>query len=107
MEGLGTIIFSNKCVRIGNNTSIAGQTYIIDSNHGISKSAIIQEQPLESDPNGISIGADVWIGAQCMIMKGAQIEDHAVIGCQSMVNSVIPQNAIAFGTPAKIHGFRQ
>ena len=31
--GVGTIIYSRNGVKIGDNTSIAGQCYIIDSNH--------------------------------------------------------------------------
>lgn len=39
--GVGTIIFSKKHVYIGNDTIIAGQCYIIDSNHNQNKSEII------------------------------------------------------------------
>lgn len=57
--------------------------------------------------DGIIIGEDVWIAAQCSILKGARIHNHAVIGAQSLVNSEIPENAIAVGTPAKIIKYRQ
>ena len=56
---------------------------------------------------GIFIGDDVWIGAQCIIVKGARIGNGAVIGANSLVNSDILDNAIAFGTPARVHGYRQ
>ncbi len=105
--GIGTIIYSRNGVRIGNNTSIAGQCYIIDSNHGTAKGQLIQNQPMNTAEHGIDIGSDVWIAAQCMILKGAKIADHAVIGAQSLVNSDIPENAIAFGTPATVAKFRK
>lgn len=57
--------------------------------------------------DGIFIGKDVWIGAQCSIIKGAYINNHAIIGAQSLVNSEIPENAIAVGTPAKILKYRK
>ena len=91
-------------VTIGDNTIIAAQTYIIDSNHNIAVNIEIVEQGLISSP--IMIGNDVWIGANCSIIKGAKIEDHAVIGAKSLVNSIITEKSIAFGIPAKIHAIR-
>ncbi len=91
-------------VTIGEDTIIAAQTYIIDSNHNISPNLKIADQGLNTSP--IYIGSDVWIGANCSIIKGANIEDHAVIGAKSLVNSTIPENVIAFGIPAKEHGVR-
>lgn len=105
--GIGTIIYSRKGVRIGSNTSIAGQCYIIDSNHKANKDKLIREQDMDTAPNGIFIGDDVWIAAQCSILKGAIIKDGAVVGAQSLVNSVVPENAIVVGTPAKVIGKRK
>ena len=104
--GVGTVIYSRNGIKIGDNTSIAGQCYIIDSNHGIAKGRLIREQPMDSAPEGISIGNDVWIAAQCTVLKGARINDHAVIGAQSLVNSEIPEDAICFGTPAMVKKYR-
>ena len=105
--GIGTIIYAKKGVRIGNNTSIAGQCYIIDSNHGTNAGVLIREQEDDVAENGIIIGDDVWISAQCSILKGARINDHAIIGAQSLVNSEVPENAIAVGTPVKIIKYRK
>jgi len=104
--GIGTIIHSTNGVYIGDNTVIAGQCYVIDSNHGTKKGELIREQQSIASKDGIYIGKDVWIGAQCTILKGARINDHAVIGANSMVNSEIPANAIAAGSPARIIKYR-
>jgi acetyltransferase-like isoleucine patch superfamily enzyme len=104
--GVGTIIFAKKSVIIGDNTSIAGQCYIIDSNHSVAKDALINEQPLDFDENGIFIGKDVWISAGSKIVKGAKINDGAVIGAMSMVNSEIAEFGIAVGIPATIKKYR-
>lgn len=100
--GKDTIIFSKKRVVIGNNTSIAAHCYIIDSNHGIRKNILIRDQKLEYEECGIEIGSDVWIAAGCKIIKGAKIEDGAIIGAMSLVNSHIRDSVIAVGVPAKI-----
>ena len=105
--GMNTVIFAKKGVTIGNNTNIAGQCYIIDTNHGTKAGRLIREQEDDVAENGIFIGNDVWIAAQCVILKGAKINDGAVIGAQSLVNCEIPANAIAVGTPAKVIGYRK
>lgn len=105
--GIGTIIYSKEKVYIGSNTTIAGQCYIIDSNHGIKSNDLIRNQPMETAKDGIYIGEDVWIAAQCTVLKGAKINNHAVIGAKSLVNKEIPENAIAFGIPAKVKSFRK
>jgi acetyltransferase-like isoleucine patch superfamily enzyme len=103
--GDGTIIFCKSSIRIGNDVAIAAQSYVIDCDHGIKAGEIIRTQPLYSEP--IEIGNDVWIAAGCKILKGAKINDGAVIGANSLVNSEIPVNAIAFGCPAKVHTYRK
>lgn len=97
--GKDTIIFSHEKVVIGNNTSIAAQCYIIDSNHGIERRELIRKQPLNSKE--INIGEDVWIAAGCKIIKGAEIKNGAIIGAMSLVNSLIDENIVAAGIPAR------
>lgn len=102
--GYGTIIHSSKGVVIGSNTQIAAQCYIIDTNHGTAYGELMQEQPLQSEP--IEIGEDVWIGAQCTVLKGVKIGSHAVVAANSVVNKDVPPYAIVAGSPAKILRFR-
>lgn len=100
--GMGTIIFSKNYVKIGNDSAIAAQCYIIDSNHGIKKDILIRDQNLDVDKQGILIGNDVWIAAGCKLVKGSKINDGAVIGALSLVNTEITCNGIAVGIPAKV-----
>lgn len=102
--GYGTIIHSSKGVSIGPNTQIAAQCYIIDTNHGTSLGSLMQKQPLESSP--IEIGEDVWIGAQCTVLKGVKIGSHAVVAANTVVNKDVPPYAIVAGSPAKIIKYR-
>ena len=105
--GMNTVIYSKRKVKIGDNTQIAGQCYIIDTNHGTKAGQLIINQDDDVAEDGITIGSDVWIASQCVILKGAKINDGAVIGAQSLVNCEIPSNAIAVGTPAKVIGYRK
>ncbi|KAK7683964.1 hypothetical protein QCA50_012940 [Cerrena zonata] len=50
----------------------------------------------------ISIGHNVWFGANITVLPGITIGNNAVIGAGSLVNKDIPDNAIAVGVPAKV-----
>ena len=49
----------------------------------------------------ITIGDNVWLGANVIVMPGVTIGDNAVIGAGSVVTKDIPANVIAFGSPCK------
>ncbi len=53
-----------------------------------------------------SIGNDVWIGTDAIILRGIEIGDGAVIGANSVVTKNIPPFAIAVGSPARIIKYR-
>ena len=99
--GTGTVVYSSKNggVKIGKNTVIAAQCYIIDMDHGTSAESLIQEQNNIVSP--VKIGEDVWVAAGCKILKGSIIENGAVIGAQAVVKGYISENSIAVGIPAK------
>lgn len=50
---------------------------------------------------GVSIGNDVWIGANCTIMDGVQIGDGAVIANHSHVVKSVGAYEVVGGNPAK------
>lgn len=50
----------------------------------------------------ITIGNNVWIGAQCSILPGVTIGDNSVIGAGSVVTKDIPANVVAVGNPCRV-----
>lgn len=53
-----------------------------------------------------SIGNDVWIGHNAVIIQGVSIGDGAVIGSNAVVTKDVPPYAVVGGVPAKIIKFR-
>ncbi len=105
--GQGTIIYSSKNgggVTIGDNTMIAAQCYIIDTDHGIKADTLMAKQSNTILP--VVIGSDVWVAANVTVLKGSVIKDGAVIGAKALVKGVIPENSVAVGIPAKIIKYR-
>ena len=50
----------------------------------------------------VTIGNDVWIGRQCIIMDGVTIGDGAVVATGAVVTKDVPPFAIVGGVPAKV-----
>ena len=93
-------------IRIGKNCNISQHISMIASNHSIALGMNISSQKWDESKTGITIGDDVWIGANCVILPGVHIHNGAVIGAGSVVTKDIPANAIAVGNPAKVIKFR-
>jgi galactoside O-acetyltransferase/maltose O-acetyltransferase len=52
------------------------------------------------------IGDNAYIGANSVVIGGINIGRNVFIGALSLVNKDIPDNAIAFGVPAKVIRYR-
>lgn len=51
----------------------------------------------------VTIGNNVWVGGNVVILPGVTIGDNVVIGAGSVVAKDIPANSIAMGNPCKVH----
>ena len=50
----------------------------------------------------VTIGKDVWIGANAVILGGVKIGDGSIIGAGSVVTKDIPAGVIAAGVPCRV-----
>lgn len=50
----------------------------------------------------VTIGHDVWLGSQCMIMSGVTIGHGAVVAARAVVTKDVPPFAVVGGCPAKV-----
>lgn len=89
-------------IKIGNKVQIAQNVNIIASNHRFEKGIPIKDQAWSEENNFIEIGDDVWVGCGTTILPGSKIGSGSVIGANSLVNGVIPENVIAVGNPARV-----
>lgn len=80
---------------------------MIASNHSIERSQNISAQPWDEQRIGITLGDDVWIGANSVILPGVTIGRGAVIGAGAVVTKDIPEYAIAVGNPARVIKYRE
>jgi acetyltransferase-like isoleucine patch superfamily enzyme len=52
----------------------------------------------------VSIGNCCFIGSLTVVRMGIKIGDHVAVGAHSFVNSDIPSNSVATGSPARVVG---
>ena len=50
----------------------------------------------------ITIGNNVWIGGNVVILPGVTIGDNVVVGAGSVVTKSIPNNSLALGNPCRV-----
>ena len=102
---VGVIIAANGPVTIGSYCFLAHEVVIADSfaarpwRQGEAAGGTV------ADPQGISIGDDVWIGAGAIVLAGARICDGAVVGAGAVVTRDVPAFAIVAGNPAEVVGW--
>ena len=51
---------------------------------------------------GVRIGHRVWVGANSVVLDGADIGDNVIVSAGSVVQGRIPPNSVVLGNPAKV-----
>lgn len=85
---------------IGDNVLIGPYTGIYTGGHSIDPELRTKEGAEYAFP--VTIGNNVWLGANVTITPGVTIGDNTVIGAGSVVTKDIPGNVVAYGNPAKV-----
>lgn len=89
-------------IRIGDGTIIAPNTSLMDTDFHAPWPPQKRMYNLGLDRDRpVLIGRDVWIGMNCVILKGVSIGDNSIIAAGSVVSRDIPSNVLAGGSPAR------
>lgn len=82
----GCSINCRKKIKIGNDVKFGQNVMLFDHDHDYKNNIndFVEEE--------IVIGNNVWIGANCIILKGVTIGDNVVIAAGSVVNKNIKSN---------------
>ncbi len=87
-------------VMMGPNVSIYTQNHETEN---IYKPMRLQTAPKEK----VTIGSDVWIGANATILPGVTIGNGVIIGAGAVVTRDVPDLAVVGGVPAKVIKIRE
>ena len=97
----GSICSADRIV-IGNHVVVGANTIIIDTDFHSLDSAHRRINPSEGRTSIVVIQDDVFIGMNCLILKGVTISRGSVIGAGSVVTTDVPPYVVVAGNPAKI-----
>jgi len=88
-------------VTIGNHVNLAQGITVTALNHNFDDTdQRIDEQGVST--KAVTIGDDVWIGANAVILPGVTIGRHAVVAAGAVVTKDVPDYCVVGGVPAKI-----
>ncbi len=90
-----TEIHVGESVRIGRGTLIAWDCCIMDRDYHCIDGITEHTAP-------VSIGENVWICCNAIILKGVTIGDGAVIGAGAVVTHDVPAHTMVAGNPARV-----
>ncbi|WP_116996186.1 acyltransferase [Desertimonas flava] len=99
--GKGSGIVGHLSIEVGDDVWTGHHVYITDQNHGYDDpTRPISLQTMPERP--VSIGNGSWLGHGTVVLPGATIGEHVVIGANSVVRGEIPSFTVAAGNPAKV-----
>ncbi len=96
----GTIITARKKITIGDYTMIGPNTIIVD-NDGHNAWPPRERWTTSGIAEEIIIENDVWIGMNCIILKGVKIGSGSIIAAGSVVIHNVDANSLYAGNPAE------
>lgn len=86
----GCSINCRKKIEIGNNVILGPNVMMFDHDHDYKNN--MDEFKCEE----IKIGNNVWIGANCIILKGISIGDNAIIAAGTVINKNVKDNKLVY-----------
>lgn len=99
--GRGSGVVAHESVEIGDDVFTGHHVYITDANHGYEDPDVPIGRQFAA-PRPVSIGAGSWLGHGSIVLPGARIGRHVVIGAGSVVTGEIPDHSVAVGVPARV-----
>lgn len=83
-------------IEIGNNVTLAPRVHILC--HDASTKTFLGYTKI----GRVTIGDNVFIGAESVILPGVSIGSNVIIGANSTVTHDVPENTVAAGSPARV-----
>lgn len=88
-------------VTIGSHVNLAQGITITALNHNFSNpDKRIDEQGVST--TSVTIGDDIWIGANAVVLPGVSIGSHSVVAAGAVVTKDVPPHSLVAGVPAKV-----
>jgi acetyltransferase-like isoleucine patch superfamily enzyme len=97
----GTLCAAQR-ITIGNGVAVGANTTIVDTDFHPLDPAARKLRPNDGETAPVVIEDDVFIGMNCLILKGVTIGQGSVVGAGSVVTRDVPGYVIVAGNPARV-----
>lgn len=97
----GSICVAEK-VTIGNGVAIGANSTIVDTDFHPLSPGQRTLHPQDGETGPVAVEDDVFIGTNCLILKGVTIGRGSVVGANSVVAKSVPPGVIVAGNPARV-----
>lgn len=99
----GSTLYARKRIVVGDGTLIGANTKIFDNDFH----SLVLEERMADDyshltTKPVEIGKHVFIGCNCIILKGTKLGDGCVVGAGSVVHGEFEEGTVLAGNPAQV-----
>ena len=88
----GCVVTAYDHVKIGDNVMLGPNVLIYDQDHDYRAEGGVAAMKFKTAP--VTIGNNVWIGANSVVLRGTVIGNNCVIAAGCIVNSDVPDNTV-------------
>ena len=96
-----TMIAAQRRVSIGDHTMLANGCFVGDAQHRFDDPTLPITWQGFTSKGPVEIGANCWLGVNCVVASGVTIGERCVVGANSVVNADLPPGTVSAGAPAK------
>lgn len=88
----GCVVTAYDSIAIGNHVMLGPNVLIYDQDHDYTKIGGVSAMKFKTSP--ITIGSNVWIGANTLILRGTHIGDNCVVAGGAVIRGSYPANTV-------------
>ena len=89
-------------VQIGNNVTISHRATL--NTHTNAGKSPVSKNRLKNTVGNISINDGAYLGLNVTVLESVSIGKNCIVGANSLVNSDLPEDVIAYGIPCAVRG---
>ncbi len=99
--GKGSGIVGHLSIEIGDDVWTGHHVYVTDANHGYVDITLPIGLQFAA-PRPVRVGSGSWLGHGSIVLPGASVGCHVVVGAGSVVTGELPDFSVAVGNPARV-----
>ena len=99
--GRGSHVVGHWSIDIGDDIQTGPYVYITDQNHSYAdpEQPVGTQWPVEAP---VRIGSGSWLGANAVVLPGADIGRNVVVAAGAVVRGTVPDHCVVAGVPARV-----